>query len=142
MKVPSFDLNGRWIDINAVGSPEITITHDLNANTVRAEYGEVRRCKDLDGTLLAETTFDFEGALQGNRLEGNIHVCNFGKKLPKTGWVLERLELTVGADGDELKGQYFCSVDKNWMPVTFTRKPRHQIEGQVKAVAGQCQNSF
>jgi hypothetical protein len=122
MGIPTFDLNGRWTDIDAGGSPEVTIVHDLKANTVHAQYAEVRRCEDWDGSLLAETTFDFEGTLTGNRIEGKINVCNFGKDFPTKGWVLERLELTVGSDGDTLSGQYFCSVDKNWMPVTFARK--------------------
>jgi len=125
MKPASFDLNGRWIDINGVGSPEITITHDLKANTVHADYCEVRRCKDWDETLLEETTLDFEGTLKSNRLEGRINVCNFGKNLSTKGWVFERLKLTVRADGNRLDGQYYCSVDRNWMSVAFIRKDPH-----------------
>ena len=124
----AFDLNGCWSDIYAVGSPEISITHDLNANTVRAEYREVRQCKDLDGSTLEETTFDFEGTLKGNRLEGQINVCNFGRPVPVKGWVLECLELTVSADGNRLDGRYFCRVDQNWVPVAITRKCARQVK--------------
>lgn len=121
MKATSFDLNGRWVDINAAGSPEITIIHDLSVNTVHANYLGVRRCQDWDGTLLGETTFDFEGTLKSNRLEGLINVCNFGKNVSTKGWVLERLELMVRGDGDRLDGRYFCSVDSDWVVVTFVR---------------------
>ena len=119
-KGPLFDLNGRWIDINAAGSPEITISHDLTEDTVRADYVETRRCKDRDGSSLEETTLDFQGTLNSNRFEGTINVCNFGD-VPKKGWVLERLELTVSSDGNELDGRYFCSVDGDWVSVAFTK---------------------
>jgi hypothetical protein len=125
MDTPPFDLNGRWIDIHATGHPEITITHDPNTNIVHAEYGEARGCKDWNGSLLEETTFDFEGTLKGNRLKGQINVCNFGQKAQTRGWVLEQLELTVSADGRRLEGRFFCRVDRNWVPVAITRKRRH-----------------
>jgi len=121
-----FDLNGRWADVYATGSPEISIAHDLNTNTVRAEYGEARGCKDLDGATLEETTFDFKGTLKGDRLNGQIHVCNFGPRVPARGWILERLELVVDADGDRLDGRFFCRVDRNWMPVAITRVRRKE----------------
>jgi hypothetical protein len=117
-----FDLNGRWTDINAVGSPEITITHDLNTNTLRAEYCGLRQCRDWNGAVLKETTFDFEGTLEGNRLEGRINVCNFGKAATVKGWVLEQLELIVSDSGDRLDGRYFCRVDENWVTVSITRR--------------------
>jgi hypothetical protein len=122
MQISSFDLNGRWIDINAIGSPEITIAHDLNTNTLRAEYRQLRQCRDWNGTVLEETTFDFEGTLEGNRLEGLINVCNFGKAATIKGWVLEQLELIVSDSGDRLDGQYFCRVDGNWVTVSITRR--------------------
>jgi hypothetical protein len=134
----SFDLNGPWIDVSAVGHPEITIIHDLNANTLRAEYCEVRRCTDRDGSLLDETTFDFEGKLKGDRLEGKINVCNFGV-LPTKGWVLERLKLTVSADGKSLVGRFFCRVDRNWVRVWITRKRPDRVDSQFEAVAETAQ---
>src|SRR5438309_11338687 len=121
MNTPPLDLNGYWVDVNALGSPEITINHDLSTNVVRAEYMRPRPCTDCDGTVLEETKIDFEGVLQRNRLNGKIKVCNFGS-VPVKGWVWERLELTVDPDGRKLSGQYFCSVDKNCMTVTFLRK--------------------
>lgn len=121
MDISSFDLNGCWTDINAFGSPEITITHDLSTNTLRAEYRQLRQCRDWNGTVLEEATFDFEGTLKGNRLEGRINVCNFGEAATIKGWVLEQLELIVSDSGDRLDGQYFCRVDGNWVTVSITR---------------------
>ena len=44
-KGPLFDLNGRWIDINAAGSTDITISHDLTEDTVRADYAETMKMR-------------------------------------------------------------------------------------------------
>ncbi len=117
-----FDLNGRWIDIIAIGVPEITITHDLDTNLVQASYDESRRCTDPNGVLLGETKFNLEGTLQGDQLEGKINVCNFGERVPTQGWVLEQLKLIVSPDGRRLDGRYFCRVDRNWVPVAITRQ--------------------
>jgi hypothetical protein len=116
------DLNGRWIDVDANGSPEITITHDRTANTVHAAFSEARHCRDSDGTLLEETALDFKGRVDGDRVEGVISVCNFGRRAVRKGWVLEPLELTVSDDGTSLAGRFYCSLDHDWVAVTLLRQ--------------------
>lgn len=120
---PSFDLSGVWID-EGYHSPsfEIIISY-TGKDTVRAELVKEFECDPRDGTPMQKTKLDFEAKITGNQLEGYTSICYWGYSAPTpNGLVLDKMALTISADGKKLEGRFFSTNDNRWNPRTITRK--------------------